>query len=54
MICRPLSGWTHAASRKLRSVRRKRKESDSVAQVAEEEEKLDQTGKVQDVEKGKQ
>lgn len=54
LVYRPLSRWTHAASRKIRSLRRKRKESETVAQVAEEEEKLDQTGKVQDVEKGNQ
>ncbi|KAF7197993.1 Calcium-transporting ATPase 2 [Pseudocercospora fuligena] len=38
-VYRPLSRWTHAASRKIRSLRRKRKESADVASVAEQDEK---------------
>ncbi|KAK4506107.1 hypothetical protein PRZ48_004072 [Zasmidium cellare] len=52
LVYRPLSRWTHAASRKIRSLRRKRKESEEVAAVAEEAEKYDESGKVSDEEKG--
>lgn len=52
LVYRPVSRWTHAASRKIRGLRRKRKESERVARVAEEAERFDETGKVQDEEKG--
>ncbi|CAK4033874.1 cation-transporting atpase fungi [Lecanosticta acicola] len=58
LVYRPLSRWTHAASRKLRRLRRKRRESEKVAQTAAEqlEARYDDAdadaGKVQDEEKG--
>jgi len=52
LVYRPLSRWSHAASRKLRGLRRKRQESDDVAKAAEHEEKFNDAGKVNDEEKG--
>lgn len=42
-VYRPLSRWTHAASRKLRGLRRKNKESEDVANEAEADEKETET-----------
>lgn len=53
LVYRPLSRWTHAASHKIRGLRRKRMESEQVAQEAEEAEKFDESNKVQDEEKGR-
>lgn len=52
LVYRPLSRWTHAASRKLKSLRRKRKESEDVAKTAEQEAQFDDSEKVSDEEKG--
>lgn len=49
-IYRPLSRWTHASSRQIRRLRRKPKESEDVAVVAEQDEKEAQAREKGDVE----
>lgn len=53
LVYRPLSRWTHATSRKIRSLRRKRPESQAVEEMAEAEAQRNfQNEKVQDPERG--
>lgn len=54
LVYRPMSRWTHAASRKLRNLRQKRKESKEVARISDEVTESDQTKeKVRDEETGR-
>lgn len=54
LVYRPLSRWTHAASRKVRSLRRKRPESVAVEEMAEAEAQQNfENDKVQDPERGR-
>lgn len=53
LVYRPLSRWTHAASRKIRALRRKRPESQAVEEMAEAEAQQNfQNEKVRDPERG--
>lgn len=54
LIYRPMSRWTHALSRKMRSLRRKRPESVAVEEMAEAEAQQNfENDKVQDPERGR-
>nr|OQO28881.1 hypothetical protein B0A51_03208 [Rachicladosporium sp. CCFEE 5018] len=53
LVYRPLHRWSGKMGRKIKGLRRKSKESEKVEEVAEEEARVEEEGKRNDIEKGR-